>query len=371
MHKVIFYPLGNADTCRIDLANGKMLLFDYANVRDKNDKYDLRVDLEKVLRDDLFGRKKDYFDVVAFTHSHDDHVKGFSEFFYLEHAAKYQGENRIRISELWVPAAIIMEEGPEDEARILRAEARYRLKLGKGIRVFSRPGRLKEWLDSNNINLKDREHLITDAGQVVPGFTRVNDEIEFFVHSPFAEHVDDKFYDKNESSLVMHATFEISGQETKFLIIGDSTNDILAQIVNITRYHKREDRLEWDIYDIPHHCSYLALNSEKGRDKTAPIPEVKWLLEQGRNKGILVASSKPIPNDDEDSLPPHRQAANYYKDVASSVSGNFKVTMEHPEKSKPKPLEITIDKWGATLKLISYTGGAAAVSSPAPRAGNL
>jgi hypothetical protein len=44
--------------------------------------------------------------------------------------------------------------------------------------------------------------------------------------------------------------------------------------------------------------------------------------------------------------------------------------MEHPEKSKPKPLEITIDKWGATLKLITYSGGAAAVTTQAPRAGN-
>lgn len=370
MHKITFYPLGNADTCRIDLANGKMLLFDYANVRDKNDKYDLRIDLEKTLRDDLIGAKKDYFDVVAFTHSHDDHVKGFSEFFYLEHAAIYQGEGRIKISELWVPAAIVMEEGPEDEARILRAEARHRLREGKGIRVFSRPDRLKQWLDSHNINLEERKHLITDAGKEVPGFTRANDEVEFFVHSPFAEHVDGGLEDKNESSLVMHATFDISGQETKFLIIGDSTNDILTDIVNITRYHKREERLEWDIYDIPHHCSYLALNPDKGKDKTEPVPEVKWLLEQGRNKGILVASSKPIPIDDADGQPPHRQAANYYEDVATSISGKFKVTMEHPEKSKPKPLEITIDQWGATLKLISYTGGAAAVITQAPRAGD-
>ncbi|MDA8226692.1 MAG: hypothetical protein M0T74_03135 [Desulfitobacterium hafniense] len=371
MHKIIFYPLGNADTCRIDLSNGKKVLFDYANVKDKNDRYDLRIDLEKALKDDLTEAKKDCFDVVGFTHAHDDHIKGFSEFFHLEHAEKYQGDGRIKISELWVPAAIIMEEGPEDEARILRSEARHRLREGKGIRVFSRPDRLKQWLESHDIKFEDRKSLITDAGQIVPGFSRDNDGVEFFVHSPFAAHVDDRLEDKNESSLVMHATFDIDGQETKFLIIGDSTSDVLSDIVNITRFHKREERLKWDIYDIPHHCSYLALNTEKGTDKTEPVPEVKWLLEQGCNKGILVASSKPIPTNDEDKQPPHRQAANYYKDVASSISGTFKVTMEHPDKNKPKPLEITIDKWGATLKLITYTGGAAAVITQAPRAGHL
>lgn len=33
MHKVTFFPLGNADCTRIVLANGKRVLFDYANTR--------------------------------------------------------------------------------------------------------------------------------------------------------------------------------------------------------------------------------------------------------------------------------------------------------------------------------------------------
>jgi hypothetical protein len=31
-----FYPLGNADCCLIDLANGKKILFDFADKRDPN-----------------------------------------------------------------------------------------------------------------------------------------------------------------------------------------------------------------------------------------------------------------------------------------------------------------------------------------------
>ena len=30
MHRLTFYPLGNADCCLIDLANGQKILFDYA-----------------------------------------------------------------------------------------------------------------------------------------------------------------------------------------------------------------------------------------------------------------------------------------------------------------------------------------------------
>lgn len=369
MHKITFQPLENADCCRVDLSNGKKLLFDYGNMRNKDDKDDLRINLEKTLKDDLAEADRDYYDVVAFTHADDDHIHGFSEFFHLEHVKKYQGDGRVKIDELWVPAAIITEEGAEDEARILRAEARYRLKEGKGIRVFSRPDRLKKWLEDQGVKLEDRKSLITDAGQLVPGFSKSSDGVEFFAHSPFAAHVDDKLEDRNESALILHATFEVEGHQTKFMIIGDSTHEILTDIVSITKKHKREERLEWDIYDIPHHCSYLALSSEKGKDKTEPVPEVKWILEQGKRKGVLVSCSKPIPDNDDDNQPPHRQATNYYKDVANAISGSFKVTMEHPEPSKPKPLEITIDKWGATIKRAIIAGGAAAISTPAPRAG--
>ena len=38
-----------------------------------------------------------------------------------------------------VPAALIVEEGSEDETKIIRAEARHRFLNKDGIRVFSRP----------------------------------------------------------------------------------------------------------------------------------------------------------------------------------------------------------------------------------------
>jgi hypothetical protein len=63
-----------------------------------------------------------------------NHCGGSGDFFWLEHALKYQGEGRIKIKELWVPAGAILEDGCEDSARIIRQEARYRLKMGSGIR---------------------------------------------------------------------------------------------------------------------------------------------------------------------------------------------------------------------------------------------
>jgi hypothetical protein len=369
MHRITFYPIGNADCCRIDLDNGKKLLFDYAHTRKAEDEEDLRVDLAKELREDLKAAKRDYFDVVAFTHADDDHIQGSSNFFYLEHAKKYQEGDRIKIRELWVPAAMITEDGIEGEGRILRAEARHRLKKGVGIRVISRPQRLKDWLENEGLTVKDREELITDAGNLIPGFTKDSDSIEVFVHSPFAKSQDGGLVDRNEDALVLHATFSFDLTETRMWIIGDSTHEVLSDIVGITESHGRENRLQWDVYYIPHHCSYLAIGPEKGDDKTKPVEKVKSLMSKGARGGLLISCSDPISSDDENDQPPHRLAANYYKGVANDIVGQFKVTMEHPKPSKPEPLVITIDKFGATLKKILVGGVTTVASRPAPRVG--
>jgi len=51
--KIHFFPLGNADTLRLDLADGRKVLVDYANMRCADDDDDLRCDLPAELRRDL------------------------------------------------------------------------------------------------------------------------------------------------------------------------------------------------------------------------------------------------------------------------------------------------------------------------------
>ncbi len=364
MHKLTFYPLGNADCCLIDLDNDQKLLFDYANMRDSNNKYDLRIDLPVALREDLAAAGKDSYDVVAFTHADKDHINGFSEFFYLEHAKKYQNSDRIKIETLWVPAAVILEKTSNEDHRILRAEARYRLKKGKGIRVFSKPDLLKKWLEDEGLTLKSRENLIINAGKTVPDFDKSSEGVEFFVHAPFSESVDGTNV-RNDAALVIQATFEYEGEDTKLILGADIDHEVWKNIVQITQYYRRYERLEWDIFKISHHCSYLSLSDEKGRKKTTPGSKVKWLFEQGYEKAKLVSTSDSIPANDT-TQPPHRQAANFYKGVAQDINGEFKVTMEHPKKSAPEPLVITIDGSKATIKKESTK---AAIISTAPRAG--
>jgi hypothetical protein len=267
-----FHPLGNADCTRIDLADGKKLLIDYADVRNRDDPYDRRIDLPQELKSDLRAARRNDYDVVCFTHLDDDHCCGASDFFWFDHAIKYQGEDRIKIKELWVPAAAILEDGLDDCARLIRQEARHRLRIGSGIRVFSRPTSLQKWLEANDLTLESRAHLITDAGQFVPGFSMFGPErVQFFIHSPFGWRQNgSEVVDRNQDSVVFQATFLESNRETRALFMSDIDHTSIEQIVTTSKRHGNEDRLTWDIFKVPHHCSYTALGPDKGVDETTP-----------------------------------------------------------------------------------------------------
>ena len=94
-------------------------------MRSDDDHEDTRCDLPTELRKDLKKVGRNFFDAVCISHTDSDHCRGFGEFFWLEHAAKYQTAHRIKIRELWVPAAAVLEEGLKGDARLVRAEARH------------------------------------------------------------------------------------------------------------------------------------------------------------------------------------------------------------------------------------------------------
>lgn len=375
MPKLTFFPLGCADTTLIELRDGRRMLVDYADMRCATDTSDKRCDLPKLLKDDLKQAGRKDYTVVAFTHLDNDHCCGAPSFFWLDHAQKYQVEGRPKIETMWVPASAITEDGLEDDARIIRQEARHRLKAGKGIKIFSRPERLKKWLEDNGLTVESRKACFEDAGQLVDGFTLEADKVEFFVHSPHAKRTDERgVEDRNGDSMVFQARFEEGGSHTDVLFAADVNHEVIGEIVEITRHYGNDDRLHWNVYHLPHHCSYLSIGPDKGEDKTKPTAQVKWLCEtQGEAEGYVISPSKPIPTKgsagDKDVQPPHRQAANYYKEDVLSDRRHFLCTMEEPSHTNPKPIVLLITRDGA-VKDTSGSGGArAAAAVVAPRAG--
>lgn len=367
VHKVIFYPLGNADSYLIRIGNGKHVLFDYAAMKDDEGKF---IDLPEAIKSDIGWPNKKLIEVVTFTHNDRDHVHGASDFFWLEHAKKYQGEERVKIKVMWVPAALIVETGLDDpDAKIIRAEARYRLKNKKGIRVFGRPVQLKDWLKEENVSLSEVEHLITDAGTIVPDMTLENDKVEFFVHSPFAEREGEGLKDRNSNSIVLQARFEAEDRMINFILAADTDSEMWDKIVAITRSHDREDRLNWDLQKVAHHCSYKALNKDEcGKTTTTPTENVQWLLNQGNDYCRLVITSLPVPDNDT-TQPPHIQAYRRYKKETDFKDGETIVTMENPSKKKPERTIIQIDGNGVTNEKKSSLGTNYITSTIAPRVG--
>lgn len=382
IHKVFFYPVGNGDTSQVVLSNGRRVLFDYCHRRNGEDQECPLIDLKSKLNQELADANRDDYDVVAFTHADVDHICGSTDFFHLRHAAKYQGEGRVKIKELWVPAAMLLEEASNDEQSdefvILRQEARYRLLEGKDILVFSKPPELVEWLTPK---LKERgeapnarDHLFVDAGKIVPGFTLAKDGVEFFCHSPFIKHCEDgSDVVRNRAALILNVRFNIDGGSYDFLQVGDAEWDVLEDIVRTTRAHGNDDRLAWDLFNIPHHCSYLALSDEKGDKETLPKPLVQELLLEGKEDAYLVSSSRPISDvkeSYEQTQPPHIQARKAYERHLREVGGRkFLVTMEEPNATKPEPLVFEVSAGGVSWIRAVFGGAPAIIASKPPRAG--
>lgn len=377
MASIKFYPVGNGDTSQIILENGKRILMDYRHRKKTEEGEGPEINLKARLEQELKDARRDSFDVVAFTHADADHIENSTEFFELRHAAKYQGNGRIKIDTLWVPAAMVLETGTNgqqsSEFVIWRQEARHRLKEGKGIRVFSKPEKLKDWLEESGLTLESRRHLITDAGQLAPEFDINADGVEFFCHSPFIKHVDEGDDLRNAASLIFNVRFRKNGSDYDYLAVGDSEWSVLEDIVTTTKAHGNMGRLAWDLYNIPHHCSYLALSDEKGEFETTPKPLVEEILLSGKDGAYIVSSSCPILDTKEGRnqiQPPHIQAKKCYETYRKKTGGaKFLVTMEEPNATKPEPLEFKIDNQGLSLARAAASAASIIISKPAPRAG--
>jgi len=71
-------------------------------------------------------------------------------------------------------------------------------------------------------------------------------------------------------------------------------------------------------------------------------------LSQARKGAIVVASSKPIKDDDND--PPCIRAKREYEDIAKSAGGSFICVGERPTERNPGVMEFEIGQHGPRLK---------------------
>jgi hypothetical protein len=146
-------------------------------------------------------------------------------------------------------------------------------------------------------------------------------------------------------------------------------------VYNKSHQQGNEDRLEWNVFFVPHHGSYKFFTEkehEEGREETKknPAKTSMGILAAGRKNGWLVCSSRPVREANyEDKDPPHIEAVQHFRKCSTDLGDkdHFVCLMENPSEKDPSPLVLRLTS-GGLQKLIlgapSILIGGKATSEP-------
>ena len=354
---ITYFPVGNGDTSLIQLSNEGKILIDCNITTDSRDEteestYDVHEHLLSTLKKD--DNDVPFIDAFILTHPDEDHCRGFSETFYTGDPAKYSEADKkvglIRIGELWFTPRIFSphEKDMCDTAKAIRKEAKRRIQLYKEKKTERKDSgnRLRVIGYSDNTDLKGLDEIITTPGNsidVVNGNSLK--DFSFFVHAPFKKDTDSKWSERNDTSVILQARFDVDGEKNAALAFfgGDSGYGIWDEIVQ----RSNEDSLKWDIFMAPHHCSWSFFNETPQGENDKPCKSAINLLNKKRVGAKIVASCDPIKDDDNN--PPHFAAKEEYIKIVGSE--NFFVTSDYPPGSKnPLPIIFTMTNNGPQEK---------------------
>lgn len=361
--RIRFFPVDNGDMTLIELASGRTLLIDI-NIRnaseDSGDIPDVLEMLKKHLSKDTNGRYS--VDAFLLTHPDQDHCRGLKEHFYLGPASDYpKNSDKIFVRELWSSPLIFRRASAThtlcDDAAAFNAEARRRVRYWQDHDGAAPDGEriliLGEDVDGKT---DDLGALVVPVGKTITCIAGSADgtfETRLLAPlPPSAEKEEEEALAKNLSSVV--ASFKVfSDPEHKgtcrFLIGGDAEVAIWEHLWD--EHKSIASVLAYDLLLTPHHCSWHSLSydswSEKHEDAELNAP-ARVALGQARKGAVLIASSKPIRDDDDD--PPCIRAKREYVAIAGAVSGEFICVMDAPKGEQAAPVIIEVEADGPKRK---------------------
>lgn len=157
---------------------------------------------------------------------------------------------------------------------------------------------------------------------------------------------------KNESSVILRFSLrgDWSNDQCRFLTGGDASVLIWQRLWQRNGKEHR-DWLSYDILQAAHHCSWRSLSFDSWSDwgEEAEVdPEARNALSQTQQGAVIVASSKPIENDDDN--PPHERAKREYLDILGNDEERFFCTDEYWKKHT-QALEFEIGSGGVTRRI--------------------
>ncbi len=304
---ITYFPVGNGDTSLVKLKDSTSIMIDMCLCAEDEEKYNVHRHLLGELRSD---KGIPHLDAFILTHPDQDHIRGWSTYFYSGDPTKYseanKKEGRIMVDEVWFAPRIFAPHEKElcSDARAFRKEVDRRIELFRnGSNAAGLPGnRFRVVGFSENPDLKGLGAFLTVPGGTTRTInTAIKNDFEIFVHAPTKKDSDARWGERNDTSVVLQLRFAIGNDSRAALAMfgGDAHCGIWS---NIIEKSKAPD-LEFDLFLAPHHCSWTFFSEEPSEDGIADDTILNFLRTKKRKGAIVICSSKPI-KDDEDN-PPH------------------------------------------------------------------
>ena len=364
---ITYFPVGNGDMTHIRLTDRTDIVID-CNIRvcdDDDPCYDVH---DHLLRRVRKAGDIPYINAFILTHLDLDHCRGFDTAFYLGGPSKYskadKDSRRIRINELWFTPRIFsdLEKKLSPDAKAFRKEAKRRMELYKsGDDTRNDPGnrlRIIGSTDSDDLEgLKDIVYIPGKVARDIDGSTK--DNFSFFIHAPVKADTDSEDSERNNTSIVLQARFNIDGVKDACLAIfgGDADYRVWDRIVTVSD----DETFAWHLLLAPHHCSWTFFNDPGESDAQKKSLE---LLDKGRKGACVIASCKPIKDDDDN--PPNYAARKIY--VEKVGEKRFLVTSETPSEDDPRPITFRLTAKGPARNEFDSVASAVSASAATSRA---
>jgi hypothetical protein len=361
--KITLFPVGNGDMTLIETDSGRKILIDLNIRAAADDPDDDTPDVASILRErlerDAEGRL--CLDALLLSHPHKDHCTGLRKHFHLGPPDEWsEKDDKIIIREMWSSPMVFRRASRNnvlcDDAKAFNTEARRRVqKFRDAGGIVGDGDRILILGEDENGKTDDLTAILVRVDET---FSRINGQYDWSMTvrllAPLPKADDDEEEEtlsKNQSSTILQ--FALAGDQVadrcRFLTGGDAEVAIWEQLWQ--RHSWRPDWLSYDILQTPHHCSWHSLSyeswSEMGEDAEV-CEDARNALSQARDGATIVASSKPIKDDDSD--PPCIRAKREYVAIADGVNGTFKCVGEHPSEKSPDVMEFEIGKDGPRLK---------------------
>lgn len=356
--EIIFFPVANGDMTLLKLENGRKILIDI-NVRQPGDGIrDVVEDLRKELGTDDAGRP--YVDVMVLSHPDEDHCRGFEQNFHVGPVSTYSDKDKpkkIIVREMWSSPLVFRRSSKNHklcpDALVWNAEAKRRANLYKQTRAIGTDGDRILILgedeggktdDILDIVLKVGESIDAIGGKKQPNFSGL-----LLAPLQSADLEEEDRLSKNQSSVIMNYAIGVGNEPNavKFLSGGDAEVAIWEKLWG--RHKSDSSLLEYNLLSTPHHCSWRSLSwdSWSGLGRKAKVsPDARKALGQALPGAMIVASSKPITDDDSD--PPCVRAEEEYQSIVSAaeVNGEFWNTGIYPTEENPDLLRLEVFEGG-------------------------